>query len=51
MKLTGRKVVVNGLLFALLVVLLFWGGTQLGKVTGHWRTAITTEEYTRLIGR
>jgi ferredoxin len=51
MKLTGRKVVVNGLLFAVLVVLLFWGGTLVGKMTGHWRTAITTEEYTRLIGR
>ena len=51
MKLTGRKVVVNGLLFAVLVVLLFWGGTLVGKVTGHWRTSITTEEYTRLIGR
>jgi len=51
MKLTGRKVVVNGLLFAVLVVLLFWGGTQVGKVTGHWRTSITVGEYSRLIGR
>lgn len=51
MKLTGRKVVVNGLLFAVLVVLLFWGGTQVGKATGHWRTAITAGEYSRLIGR
>lgn len=51
MKLTGRKVVVNGLLFAVLVVLLFWGGTLVGKMTGHWRTAITTEEYSRLLGR
>lgn len=51
MKLTGRKVVVNGLLFALLVVLIFWGGTQVGKATGHWRTAITVGEYSRLIGR
>ena len=51
MKLTGRKVVVNGLLFAVLVLLLFLGGTQVGKATGHWRTAITVGEYSRLIGR
>lgn len=51
MKLTGRKVVVNGLLFAVLVVLLFLGGTQVGKATGHWRTAITKDDYVRLIGR
>ncbi|ABQ24922.1 4Fe-4S binding protein [Geotalea uraniireducens] len=51
MKLTGRKVVVNGLLFAVLVVLLFLGGTQVGKATGHWRTAITKDDYARLIGR
>lgn len=51
MKLTGKKVVVNGLLFAFLVVGLFWGGTMLGKLTGHWHTAITVEEYSRLIGK
>lgn len=48
MKLTGRRVAVPGLLFALLVVLLFWGGTVAGKATGHWRTAIPLEEYVRL---
>lgn len=50
MKLTGRKVVVNGVLFALLVVGLFWGGTLLGRATGHWHTSITVGEYSRLIG-
>ena len=51
MKLTGRKVAVNGLLFALLVVGIFWGGSLVGKVTGHWHTAISLEEYARLVGR
>ena len=51
MKLTGRKVVVNGLLFAFLVVALFWGGTVLGKLSGHWHTGITLAEYARLLGR
>ena len=48
MKLTGNKYAVPGLLFALLVVLLFWGGTQAGKMTGHWRTAIPLQEYINL---
>lgn len=51
MKLTGRKIAINGLLFALLVVLFFWGGTMIGRITGHWHTAITPAEYGRLIGR
>ena len=48
MKLTGGRIAVPGLVFALLVVLLFWGGTQAGKATGHWMTAIPVEEYLRL---
>ncbi len=51
MKLTGRKVVVPGLLFAVLVVLFFWGGTMTGKLTGHWQTGISLAEYARLLGR
>ncbi len=51
MKLTGRKVAVNGFLFALLVVALFWGGSIIGKATGHWHTSIALEEYSRLVGR
>jgi len=51
MKLTGRRVAVNGLLFALLVVGIFWAGSVLGKATGHWHTAISLGEYIRLIGR
>lgn len=51
MKLTGRKITVNGLVFALLVVLFFWGGTMIGKMSGHWHTAIPAAEYGRLLGR
>jgi polyferredoxin len=51
MKLTGRKIIVDGLLFAVLVVLVFWGGTMIGKLTGHWQTGITLAEYARLLGR
>ena len=49
MRLTGRRVVVNGLLFAFFVGLLFWGGSVVGKLTGHWHTGITLPEYERLI--
>ncbi|MCM2358626.1 MAG: 4Fe-4S binding protein [Geobacteraceae bacterium] len=51
MKLTGRRVAVNGLLFAVLVVGIVWGGSVIGKATGHWQTAISLQEYARLIGR
>lgn len=50
MKLVGRKVAVSGVLFTLLVILLFWGGTAIGKATGHWRTAISSADYNRLLG-
>lgn len=48
MKVTGGRIAIPGLLFALLVALLFWGGIEAGKGTGHWRTAIPLEEYVRL---
>jgi polyferredoxin len=51
MKLTGRMVVVPGIVFAILVVLIFWGGTEIGKLTGHWHTGVTLEEYRLLLGR
>ena len=50
MKLAGRTAAVNALLFALLVVGLFWGGTLLGRATSHWHTAISLGEYARLLG-
>lgn len=51
MKLTGKKIIVNGFLFALLVVGLFFGGSVIGKATGHWKTSIATAEYSRLLRR
>jgi polyferredoxin len=50
MRLTGR-VMIPGALFALLVVLFFWGGSAVGAWTGHWHTALTTEEYNFLLGK
>lgn len=49
MKLPGRKLAIPGIIFALLVLLVFCGGTIVGKVTGHWKTAVTIEEYGRLM--
>lgn len=48
MRLFGRFAV-PGFVFALLVVLLFWGGTVIGKATGNWHTIVTFEEYRQLI--
>lgn len=41
---------VPGVVFAALVVLIFWGGTMLGKWSGHWQTSLDTGEYSRLLG-
>jgi Pyruvate/2-oxoacid:ferredoxin oxidoreductase delta subunit len=49
MKLPGGKVAIPGIIFALLLVLIFMGGTFAGKLTGHWKTAVSLEEYGRLI--
>jgi polyferredoxin len=45
MKLTGSRVAIPGLLFAVLVVVMFWGGTMAGKLTGYWQTSIPLQEY------
>lgn len=49
MKLTGKRIAVSGIVFALLVVGIFWGGSVVGKATGKWQTAIPYEEYRRLL--
>lgn len=51
MKLPGRRIAINGILFAVLVVLFFWGGSILGKLTGKWETSVTRDEYIRLIAK
>lgn len=42
---------VPGVVFAILVVLLFWGGTYIGKFSGHWQSSISLNEYVRLLGK
>jgi hypothetical protein len=50
MRAAGRYAV-TGIVFALLVVLLFWGGTLVGKAGGYWQTSLDIGEYRRLLGR
>ncbi len=42
---------VPGFVFAVLVVFLFWGGSVIGKLSGHWHSFISLEEYIRLLGK
>jgi NAD-dependent dihydropyrimidine dehydrogenase PreA subunit len=46
-----RRFAVPGFVFAALVVLLFWGGTMIAKLSGHWHSSISLEEYVRLLGK
>lgn len=50
MRLPGKKTALPGMIFTLLVLLLFIGGTVTGKMTGNWHTGITVAEYGRLLG-
>jgi polyferredoxin len=45
------KYAIPGIVFAVLVVLIFWGGTLVGQAAGHWPTALGIEEYRRLLAR
>lgn len=49
MKLTGNRADMSGILFALLVVLIFWGGTMIGKITGNWHNGVSPAEYSFLL--
>jgi polyferredoxin len=46
-----QRLVIPGFVFALLVVLLFLGGTMVGRLSGHWHSSISLEEYVRLLGK
>lgn len=48
MRVKGGKVV-PGLVFAALVVIIFIGGSVVGRVTGHWHSEIDKADYQRLI--
>ena len=50
LRLKGGKVV-SGLLFAALVVVIFVGGSLVGRATGHWHTSLDKTEYQRLLGK
>jgi len=47
-RLKGGKVV-SGLVFGGLVVVIFVGGSLVGRLTGHWHTSLDRAEYQRLI--
>lgn len=42
---------VPGVVFVILLLLLFWGGTAIGKWSGHWQTSLSLQEYVRLLGK
>jgi len=44
-----KRKVLNPVLFAVLVIALFFGAIGIGKLTGKWHSAITYEEYQRII--
>lgn len=48
---TVRRFAVPGFVFAALVVLLFVGVTTVGRLSGHWHSSISLEEYVRLLGK
>jgi len=50
MRFAGRFAV-PGIVFALLVVSVFWGGTLIGKSVGLWQTSLDMGEYRQLLGR
>jgi polyferredoxin len=47
----ARRFIMPGLLFALLVLLVFWGGTMIGKWNGHWNSSLDISEYRRLLAK
>jgi polyferredoxin len=49
MKLPGNRISIAGVIFAALVIGIFWGGSMVGKATGHWKSSITVAEYVRLL--
>jgi polyferredoxin len=50
MRFAGRYAI-PGILFAMLVVFLFWGGSLIAKATGNWQTSIGGDEYRLLLKR
>lgn len=49
MKLPGGRVAIAGILFAALVLGIFWGGSIMGKASGNWQNDVTAAEYSLLL--
>ncbi|MBW4055307.1 MAG: 4Fe-4S binding protein [Proteobacteria bacterium] len=46
-----QRYAVPGFIFAGMVLLLFWGGTTIGKLSGHWHSSLSLKDYARLLGK
>ena len=44
-----RKITLKPLIFAVMIVTLFFGTIGIGKIAGKWKSAVTYEEYKRII--
>ena len=44
-----QRFALPGIIFAILVVSIFYGGTLIGKLSGQWHSQISPEEYVRLL--
>jgi polyferredoxin len=47
----GGSFFIPGFVFALLVALIFFGGTLVGKLSGNWNTVLDLQDYRRLLER
>lgn len=47
----AKRYAIPGFLFALFVLLIFLGGTIIGKRTGHWNSSVDLMEYRRLLAK
>lgn len=45
----SRKRTLNPVIFAVLIIVLFFGTVGIGKLTGKWSSSVTYEEYKRII--
>ncbi len=42
---------ISGVFFAILVILIFWGGTETGVFCGHWYSSLTVQDYVYLLNK
>ena len=47
----SRRWTVSPVLYAALVVVLFWGVITAARITGHWEAGVSTAEYQRIVPR